>query len=85
MHHKCLACGVVTLFERRHRTFAERLRTWASTRRPHDCSECGKEMLIDVHYREPKDVWFGFWLVLASLLLLGTLAAFLVRISSTAH
>ena len=85
MHYKCPDCGRVTSFERRHRTFAERLRTWASTHRPHACSECGKEVLIDVHYREHKDALFATWLVLGGLLLIGTLATFLVRAGSTAY
>jgi hypothetical protein len=85
MHHRCPNCGKVTAFERRHRTFAERLRTWASTYRPHDCSECGKQMLLDVHYREAKDGWFGLWVVLGGLLLIGTFATVLLGVSPRAH
>ena len=85
MHYKCPSCGIVTEFDRRHRTFVERLKTWASTNRPHDCSECGREVLIDVHYREPKDVWFALWTVLAGLLTFGALSALIARLGASPH
>jgi|GEM_PF-5517948 len=81
MYYKCPACDRLTRFERHKRTSWQRLKTWASTFRPHSCNECGKEMSIDVHYREPKDAWFAALVVMAGGLLISAFAALLSAVS----
>ncbi|MES2489996.1 MAG: hypothetical protein V4607_09395 [Pseudomonadota bacterium] len=75
MHHQCPACGVATAFERRKRTFTERIRTLRTTFRPHECSECDKEIMIDVHARDAKDIWLGASIALSGFVMLGGLVA----------
>jgi len=78
MHHQCLTCSRVTLFERTHRTFLGRLKTLQSTLRPHDCSECHTPKIIDVHYRSSRDIQFEVAVILGGLVFLIAFAALLV-------
>ncbi|WP_146165944.1 hypothetical protein [Stenotrophobium rhamnosiphilum] len=80
MHHQCPACGVVTAFERRRRTFAERVKTLRTTYRPHQCTECDKEIMIDVHSRDAKDIWLGTSIAITGLVLCGGLVEILASV-----
>lgn len=62
-----------TLFNRRERNFSERLKTFHSTSRPHACDECGRETMIDIGHREPKDFYITVSAAAAGLLMLSVL------------